>query len=108
MKKSKNIVVTGGNAGIGLETVRALYEDGHNLIFGSRNQQNNENAAKDITQKQGGTLKHFKLDLSKRASIDEFAKNVRVIRLIFRDALMLWMFLSIMLELSWMKKPSAS
>ena len=85
MNKPKNIVVTGGNNGIGLETVRGLYQDGHNLIFGSRNQQNNENAANDITQKQGGTLKYFKLDLSKRASIDEFVKNVKVIRFILRE-----------------------
>ena len=81
--KLKNIVVTGGNNGIGLETVRALYQGGHNLIFGSRNQQNNESAAKDITQKQGGTLKHFKLDLARRESIHEFAKNVQVIELLF-------------------------
>jgi NAD(P)-dependent dehydrogenase (short-subunit alcohol dehydrogenase family) len=36
MDLRKNIVVTGGNAGIGLETARALYGDGHNVIFGSR------------------------------------------------------------------------
>ena len=92
MKKSKNIVVTGGNSGVGLETIRGLYEEGHNLIFGSRNQLNNENAAKDITQKQGGTLKHFKLDLSKRASIDEFVKNVKVIRVLFRKISRWWMY----------------
>jgi NAD(P)-dependent dehydrogenase (short-subunit alcohol dehydrogenase family) len=33
----KNIVLTGGNNGIGYETVKALYSDGHNIIFGSRN-----------------------------------------------------------------------
>jgi NAD(P)-dependent dehydrogenase (short-subunit alcohol dehydrogenase family) len=32
----KNIVLTGGNSGIGFETVKALYEDGHKIIFGSR------------------------------------------------------------------------
>lgn len=41
MKESKNIVVTGGNNGIGFETVKAMYMDGHNVIFGSRNSQRN-------------------------------------------------------------------
>ena len=35
--KGKNIVVTGGNDGIGYETVKSLYLEGHNVIFGSRN-----------------------------------------------------------------------
>lgn len=39
---TKNIVVTGGNNGVGYETVKKLYEDGHNIIFGSRNVQKNE------------------------------------------------------------------
>lgn len=37
----KNIVVTGGNNGIGYETVKAMYSDGHNVIFGSRNTKKN-------------------------------------------------------------------
>lgn len=32
----KNIVITGANAGIGLETAKGLYADGHNIIFGCR------------------------------------------------------------------------
>lgn len=39
--KPKNIVVTGGNSGIGLETVKALYELGHQVIFGARNNAKN-------------------------------------------------------------------
>ena len=37
MDSTKNIVLTGGNTGIGLETAKALHGDGHNIIFGSRN-----------------------------------------------------------------------
>jgi NAD(P)-dependent dehydrogenase (short-subunit alcohol dehydrogenase family) len=37
MNNPKNIVVTGGNSGVGFETVKGLYLDGHNVIFGSRN-----------------------------------------------------------------------
>jgi len=36
-KKGLNIVITGGNSGIGFETMKDLYLRGHNIIFGSRN-----------------------------------------------------------------------
>ena len=36
-KDRKNILITGGNSGIGLETARGLYGDGHYLIIASRN-----------------------------------------------------------------------
>ena len=39
---TKNIIVTGGNSGIGYQTVQGLYEDGHSIIFGSRNSTKNE------------------------------------------------------------------
>jgi NAD(P)-dependent dehydrogenase (short-subunit alcohol dehydrogenase family) len=35
--KILNIVITGGNSGIGYETMKDLYLRGHNIIFGSRN-----------------------------------------------------------------------
>lgn len=41
LPKAKNIVITGGNSGIGLETVKALYEQGHHIIFGARNNAKN-------------------------------------------------------------------
>lgn len=66
----KNIVVTGGNNGIGYETVRAMFKDGHHVIFGSRNTQKNEEAVNQITSEGGdGTLKSFGLDLSKKHSV---------------------------------------
>ena len=79
MQAPRNIVVTGGNSGIGFHVVKGLYEDGNHVIFGSRNQQKNEEVVKEITKKNGGTLKCFPLDLSKRKSIDEFVKSVKVI-----------------------------
>jgi len=42
MQTKKNIVITGANMGIGLETAKALYADGHNIIFGSRNEERNK------------------------------------------------------------------
>ena len=78
MKEAQNVVVTGGNFGIGYETVRGLYKDGYNVIFGSRNQQRNEDAVKKISQEAGGSVKCFSLDLSKRQSIENFVKEVLV------------------------------
>jgi NADP-dependent 3-hydroxy acid dehydrogenase YdfG len=36
MKHRKNIFITGAKAGIGLQTARALYGDGHSIIFESK------------------------------------------------------------------------
>lgn len=72
----KNIVITGANGGIGLETAKALYSDGHNIIIGSRSIQKNESAVSDIKQtypKSLGKIQHFALDLSKKSSIEQFA-----------------------------------
>lgn len=74
--KPKNIVVTGGNSGVGYETVKGLYEEGHNVIFGSRSVNKNQEAVAEITKKAGGSLTSFPLDLSVRKSVEEFAKNV--------------------------------
>ena len=78
MKETKNVVITGGNSGIGYETARGLYKDGHNVVFGSRNQQKNEEAVNEIKKEAGGSIRCFPLDLSKRESIDKFAKEVLV------------------------------
>lgn len=37
-----NIVVTGGNTGIGLAVCKKLYLQGHNIIFGARNEAKNK------------------------------------------------------------------
>ena len=42
MQRPKNIVITGGNSGVGFEAAKGLYQDGHNIIFGSRNTVKNE------------------------------------------------------------------
>jgi NAD(P)-dependent dehydrogenase (short-subunit alcohol dehydrogenase family) len=80
MEEKKNIVVTGGNRGVGLETVKALYEDGHNIIFGSRSERDNEDAIKFIlaeAPQSTGSVKCFQLDLSQKASIEEFSRQVK-------------------------------
>ena len=49
MEQPKNIVITGGNRGIGYELVKYFYLQGHNVIFGSRNEQKNSEVVKEIT-----------------------------------------------------------
>ena len=46
----KNVVITGGNSGVGLETARGLFGDGHNIIIGRRNIQKNIEAVQDIVR----------------------------------------------------------
>lgn len=73
MIEGKNVVLTGGNIGIGLETAKGLYADGHHIIFGSRNEERNITATQTILQSapnSKGSVKWFKLDLSKKASIE--------------------------------------
>ena len=79
MEPAKNIVVTGGNRGIGYEVAKAFYLEGHNVIFGSRNEQKNYQAVKEITSKQGGNLKAHPLDLANRESVEKFAEAVQVL-----------------------------
>ena len=76
----KNIVITGANSGIGLEVARALYGDGHHILFGSRNEQKNAEAITSIQASHPnslGSIQSFKLDLSQRKSIVEFANYVK-------------------------------
>lgn len=57
--------------------MKALYEEGNNVIFGARSVEKNKEVIEQITQKSGGTIISFPLDLSKRNSIEEFVKNVK-------------------------------
>lgn len=74
--QGKNIVLTGGNSGIGLETARGLFADGHHVIFGSRNEQKNAAAVQNIAKSypnSKGSIRSIPLDLSKRKSVESFA-----------------------------------
>ena len=77
---TKCIVITGGNSGIGLETARGLYGDGHFVIIGSRNQQKNQEAVLDIQKSRPnsqGKILHSPLDLASQESIDSFVTEVK-------------------------------
>ena len=75
--KGQKIVVTGGNYGIGFETAKKLYEDGHHIIIGSRNEERNKEAINKISAGKGGSIKSFSFDLSIKKSVEEFADFVK-------------------------------
>ena len=70
-------VVTGGNGGLGLETVRELARTGATVVIGARNLDKAARAEADVrTGVPDATLEVRKLDLSSLASIGEFADAV--------------------------------
>ena len=73
----KNSVVTGGNAGLGYETVRALAEAGANLIIVSRNREKAIEAVDSIRSKAAGSQIDYVLaDLSSAKSIRRAADEI--------------------------------
>ena len=51
--KQKSILVTGANAGIGLETARGIAQQGHQVIMVTRSKDKGENARQDVIQSTG-------------------------------------------------------
>lgn len=84
-------VVTGGNGGLGLATVRHLAAHGAHVIIGARNLAKAEAACKDVEATvPGASLEIRHLDLASLASIADFAAAVnaahRKIDLLFNNA----------------------
>jgi NAD(P)-dependent dehydrogenase (short-subunit alcohol dehydrogenase family) len=73
----KNCIVTGGNAGIGYETVLALAAKGANVTIISRNQDKAESALLKIREITGNeNLDYVLADLSSQKSIRDAAKYI--------------------------------
>jgi NAD(P)-dependent dehydrogenase (short-subunit alcohol dehydrogenase family) len=70
--RGKVVIVTGGYAGIGLETVRVLSEAGAKVIIGARDL---EKASRNISGMKNVEL--MKLDLTDPQSIDQFADKFK-------------------------------
>ncbi len=84
-------VVTGGNGGLGLETVRQLGRKGAHVIMAARNLAKANKAAAEIRPDvSDAALDVRSLDLSSMASIEEFATGLRAkyksIDLLFNNA----------------------
>jgi NAD(P)-dependent dehydrogenase (short-subunit alcohol dehydrogenase family) len=65
------IVVTGGNGGLGLETVKALARDGHRVVLACRDRARGDEAARGVT----GAVEVAELDLASLASVRAFAER---------------------------------
>ena len=67
----KRYIVTGGNSGLGFETVRALATHGAEVVMASRNLAKAEVAASKIR----GTVVVAELDLANLSSIETFVRE---------------------------------
>ena len=69
---SKTILVTGSTDGIGLETAKALYEQGHTVLLHGRNAQKIAAAREAVSATAGsGEVDIYQADLSR---LDDVAK----------------------------------
>lgn len=87
----KVAVVTGGNGGLGLETVKELARRGAHVVIGARNLDKATAAEGEIRSEiPSASLEIRKLDLSSLASVKEFAEGVLadhpVIDMLFNNA----------------------
>ena len=74
----KIIIVTGGNSGLGYESVKALAEKGAKVILASRSMEKGEAAKSEIMQhKPIGKVLVMKLDLMDLSSITKFASDFK-------------------------------
>ena len=74
--RGKEAIVTGGSAGIGIETVRALAKAGARVVIGARNLDKAEAVAKDIREStKNPNVEVEKLELNSLASVNAFVKK---------------------------------
>jgi NAD(P)-dependent dehydrogenase (short-subunit alcohol dehydrogenase family) len=74
--KGKVIIVTGGNSGLGYESVKAFAKNGAEVVLTSRSVENGEKA-KTSMGKVKGNITVLQLDLMDFASIKDFAENFK-------------------------------
>ena len=72
--KGKVIIVTGGNSGLGYESVKAFAEKGAEVILASRSVENGE-AAKKAMGEVKGNISVLPLDLMDFSSIKNFTEK---------------------------------
>src|SRR6186713_2635395 len=76
--KNRNVIITGGNAGIGLATSIALANQGANIYIVSRSKEKAEEAVKEIIAASGNkNVKYFLADLSSQKSIRKLAAEIK-------------------------------
>lgn len=76
--KGRNVIITGGNAGIGLATSIALAKQGANIYIVSRGKDKAEEAVKTIVAESGNkNVKYFLANLSSQKSIRKLAAEIK-------------------------------
>ncbi|EFH82500.1 oxidoreductase [Ktedonobacter racemifer] len=74
--RGKVALVTGGNSGLGKETVQALAARGAHVILAARNPERGEKAREEVLQSvPDASIKFMQLDLASQAAIREFAAS---------------------------------
>lgn len=71
----KTVIVTGGATGIGIETARALAEQGADVVIAARKPELAEAAVASIAETARGQVSWEMLDLASLASVREFARR---------------------------------
>lgn len=75
--KDQTVIVTGGNSGIGLQTVEQLVKQGATVVLCCRKLESGEPLASKLTELHPGTVKAMKLDLADLSSVREFATKFK-------------------------------
>lgn len=74
-QSGKTFVITGGNSGLGLESMRILAGKGARVVFTARSERNATGAIEDVKKSvPGADVDHVLLDLASLASVDAAAE----------------------------------
>lgn len=74
---TKKILITGATDGIGLETAKRLYSEGHTLLLHGRNAEKLATTEKTLTNGTGaGLIYTYKADLSRLSDVDSLANVI--------------------------------
>ncbi|MFJ4484910.1 SDR family NAD(P)-dependent oxidoreductase [Streptomyces longwoodensis] len=82
---SRIAVVTGASSGIGAATARRLAAAGYRVVLTARREDRVEALAKEITEA-GGSATAYRLDVTDRAAVDEFATAFKTIGVLVNNA----------------------
>ena len=74
--EKRNVLITGGNSGLGFETARVLLVKGYKVVIACRNEQRAAEAVEKLKSLTGsGDCSYAILDVSSLASVDAFADD---------------------------------
>ncbi|KAI0932764.1 hypothetical protein AcW2_001294 [Taiwanofungus camphoratus] len=88
------VIVTGGNVGIGKETIKALLEHNAKVYMASRSQEKAEAAIKELKDQTGKEAIFLELDLSNlafvRKAAEEFLSKENELHVLYNNAGVMW------------------